>query len=206
MTPKQDDTPEPAVKTPTAAQIASAVDGTLNSSGVVLRAGPSQTYSILGKYSSGTQLKVYEASGDYFYVRVVKENLVGYIAAKVVDNAGIVPGENATPSPKAIAEPSRHREARQLALRRCRARPIYAYRRSVKGDVVLITLRRMTSLHSGGVPGREVLRRRENITASTTVPTEHLCRIKTDYRQKTADEGSRFTLRGRFRALFSNSR
>ena len=102
-TPKPDDTPEPAVKTPTSAQIAAAVDGTLNSSGVVLRAGPAQTYSILGKYSSGTQLKVYEAEGDYFYVRVVKENLVGYIAAKFVDKAGIVPGENATPTPKAIA-------------------------------------------------------------------------------------------------------
>lgn len=103
VTPKQDDTPEPAVKTPTAAQIAAAVDGTLNSSGVVLRAGPSPSYSILGKYSSGTQLKVYEASGDYFYVRIVKENLVGYIAAKFVNKAGLVPGENATPTPKAIA-------------------------------------------------------------------------------------------------------
>lgn len=103
VTPKQDDTPEPAVKTPTAAQIAAAVDGTLNSSGVVLRAGPSPSYSILGKYSSGTQLKVFEASGDYFYVRIVKENLVGYIAAKFVNKAGLVPGENATPTPKAIA-------------------------------------------------------------------------------------------------------
>ena len=103
ITPKQDDTPEPAVKTPTAAQIAAAVDGTLNSSGVVLRAGPSPSYSILGKYSSGTQLKVFEASGDYFYVRIVKENLVGYIAAKFVNKAGLVPGENATPTPKAIA-------------------------------------------------------------------------------------------------------
>lgn len=102
-TPKQDDTPEPEVKTPSPAQISSAVDGTLNSSGVVLRAGPAQTYSILGKYSSGTQLKVYEAEGDYFYVRVVKENIVGYIAAKFVTKAGIVPGENATPTPKAIA-------------------------------------------------------------------------------------------------------
>lgn len=103
VTPKQDDTPEPAVKTPTAAQVAAAVDGTLNSSGVVLRAGPAPTYSILGKYSSGTQLKVYEASGDYFYVRIVKENLVGYIATKFVSKAGLVPGENATPTPKAIA-------------------------------------------------------------------------------------------------------
>jgi hypothetical protein len=103
MTPKQDDTPEPAVKTPTASQVSSAVDGTLNASGVVLRGGPAKTYSILGTYSSGTQLKVYEALDDYYFVKVVKENLYGYIAAKFVDKAGLLPGENATPTPKAIA-------------------------------------------------------------------------------------------------------
>ena len=103
MTPKQDDTPEPAVKTPSASQVSSAVDGTLNASGVVLRGGPAGTYTILGKYSSGTQLKVYEVSGDYFFVQVVKENKYGYIASKFVDKAGLLPGENATPTPKSIA-------------------------------------------------------------------------------------------------------
>lgn len=103
VTPKQDDTPEPAVKTPSPAQVQSAVDGTLNASGVVLRGGPAGTYTILGKYSSGTQLKVYEVSGDYFFVQVVKENKYGYIASKFVDKAGLLPGENATPTPKAIA-------------------------------------------------------------------------------------------------------
>ena len=49
MTPKQDDTPEPATKTPSPEQIASAVDGTLNSSGVALRSGPASTYTMLGK-------------------------------------------------------------------------------------------------------------------------------------------------------------
>ncbi len=103
MTPKQDDTPEPEVKTPSPAQVESAVDGTLNASGVVLRKGPDATYSIIGKYSSGTQLKVYEVSGDYYFVKVVKENIYGYFASKFVDKAGLLPGENATPTPKAIA-------------------------------------------------------------------------------------------------------
>ena len=103
MTPKQDDTPEPDVKTPSPAQVQSAVDGVLNASGVVLRKGPAATYSIIGKYSSGTQLKVYEAEGDYYFVRVVKENVDGYIASKFVNKAGVVPGENATPTPKGIA-------------------------------------------------------------------------------------------------------
>ncbi len=103
MTPKQDDTPEPAVKTPSPEQVASAVDGTLNASGVVLRQGPSGTYSILGKYSSGTQLKIYEISGDYYFVKIVKENLYGYMAIKFIDKAGLLPGESATPTPETIA-------------------------------------------------------------------------------------------------------
>ncbi len=103
MTPKQDDTPEPDVKEPTPEQLKTAVDGVLNASGVVLRKGPAGTYSILGTYSSGTQLKVYAIDGDYYFVKIVKENLYGYMATKFVDKAGLLPGENATPTPKAVA-------------------------------------------------------------------------------------------------------
>lgn len=102
-TPKQDDTPEPEVKEPTPDQLKTAVDGVLNASGVVLRKGPAGTYSIIGTYSSGTQLKVYAIEGDYYLVKIVKENLYGYMAAKFVDKAGALPGESATPTPKAIA-------------------------------------------------------------------------------------------------------
>ncbi|MEN6417772.1 MAG: SH3 domain-containing protein [Clostridiaceae bacterium] len=103
VTPKQDDTPEPETKTPSPEQVQTAVDGTLNSSGVALRSGPSPTYTLVAKYSSGTQLKVYEVDGDYFFVKIVKENIYGYIATKFVDKAGLLPGESATPTPKAIA-------------------------------------------------------------------------------------------------------
>lgn len=174
VTPKQDDTPEPAVKTPTAAQIAAAVDGTLNSSGVVLRAGPSQTYSILGKYSSGTQLKVYEASGDYFYVRVVKENLVGYIASKFVDKAGLVPGENATPTPKAIAGTIPGTvSASKLALRSMPSTegntPIGE---AVKGDEVLIYFKTGDFYYIQVVATNvKCYAAAKYITASTAVPT-----------------------------------
>jgi len=173
-TPKQDDTPEPAVKTPTAAQVAAAVDGTLNSSGVVLRAGPAQTYSILGKYSSGTQLKVYEATGDYFYVRVVKENLVGYIATKFVDKAGIVPGENATPTPKAIAGTIPGTvSASKLALRSVPSTedntPVGEV---VKGDEVLIYFKTGDFYYIQVVAtGMKCYAAAKYITASTAVPT-----------------------------------
>ncbi len=109
VTPKQDDTPEPETKTPSPEQVQTAVDGTLNASGVALRKGPGQLYTQIGKYSSGTQLKVYEVvyategEYDYYFVKIVKENIYGYIATKFVDKAGLLPGESATPTPKAIA-------------------------------------------------------------------------------------------------------
>ena len=174
VTPKQDDTPEPAVKTPTAAQVASAVDGTLNASGVVLRAGPDPSYSILGKYSSGTQLKVYEVSGEYFYVRIVKENLVGYIASKFVDKAGLLPGENATPTPKAIAGTIPGTvSASKLALRSVPSTegntPIGEV---VKGDSVLIFFKTGDFYYIQVVStGVKCYAAAKYITASTAVPT-----------------------------------
>ena len=173
-TPKQDDTPEPGVKEPTSAQIAAAVDGTLNASGVVLRAGPAQTYSILGKYSSGTQLKVYEAEGEYFFVRVVKENLVGYIAAKFVDKAGLVPGENATPTPKAIAGTIPGTvSASKVALRSMPSTegntPVGE---AVKGDAVYIFFKTGDFYYiQVASTGLKCYAAAKFITASTTVPT-----------------------------------
>lgn len=174
VTPKQDDTPEPAVKTPSPAQVQSAVDGTLNASGVVLRGGPAGTYTILGKYSSGTQLKVYEVSGDYFFVQVVKENKYGYIASKFVDKAGLLPGENATPTPKAIAGTIPGTvSASKLALRSVPSTedntPIGEV---VKGDSVLIYFKTgdfyYIQVESTGV---KCYAAAKYITASTAVPT-----------------------------------
>lgn len=174
VTPKQDDTPEPATKTPSPEQIASAVDGTLNSSGVALRSGPATTYTMLGKYSSGTQLKVYEAEGDYFFVRVVKENIVGYVATKFVDKAGIVPGENATPTPKAIAGTIPGTvSASKLALRTVPSTedntPIGQL---VNGDAVLIYFKTGDFYYIQVVAtGVKCYAAAKYITASTAVPT-----------------------------------
>lgn len=174
MTPKQDDTPEPAVKTPSPAQVQSAVDGTLNASGVVLRKGPAGTYSIIGKYSAGTQLKVYEVSGDYFFVQVVKENEYGYIASKFVDKAGLLPGENATPTPKAIAGTIPGTvSASKLALRSVPSTednsPIGEV---VKGDSVLIFFKTGDFYYVQVVStGVKCYAAAKYITASTTVPT-----------------------------------
>ena len=98
-TPKPDDTPIPDVKTPSPSQVQSAVDGKLTTSGVVLRKGPSGNYDILGKYSEGTQLKVYAAEEEYYFVLIVKENKYGYMAKKFIEKSGLLPGETATPAP-----------------------------------------------------------------------------------------------------------
>ncbi|HRX58250.1 MAG TPA: SH3 domain-containing protein [Eubacteriales bacterium] len=174
MTPKQDDTPSPEVKTPSPEQVQSALDGTLNASGVVLRSGPSQSYDILGKYSSGTQLKVYEADGDYYFVKVVKENLYGYFAIKFVDKAGLLPGESATPTPEAIAGTIPGTvSASKLALRTVPTTedntPIGEI---VKGDSVLIYFKTGDFYYIQVVAtGVKCYAAAVYITASTTVPT-----------------------------------
>ncbi len=174
MTPKQDDTPEPEVKTPSPSQVSTAVDGTLNASGVVLRQGPAATYSIIGKYSSGTQLKVYEVDGDYYLVKIVKENLYGYIASKFVDKAGLLPGEDATPTPKSIAGTIPGTvSASVLALRSVPSTedntPIGQV---VKGDSVLIYFKTDDFYYIQVVStGVKCYAAAKYITPSTTVPT-----------------------------------
>lgn len=88
-------TPDPnnkTVRTPSPSEVNGAEEGTLITGGVVLRAGPSQSYAILGKYSSGTRLKVYSKSGDYHFVQVIKEGVYGYMATQFISLGG-------TPSP-----------------------------------------------------------------------------------------------------------
>lgn len=174
MTPKQDDTPEPDVKTPSPEQVSKAVDGVLNASGVVLRKGPAATYSIIAKYASGTQLKVYEAEGDYYFVRVVKENKDGYIAAKFVNKAGLVPGENATPTPKSIAGTIPGTvSASSVALRTMPSKEgNTAAGELVKGDQVLIFFKTGDYYYIQVVStGEKYYAFANYITASTAVPT-----------------------------------
>ena len=180
ITPKQDDTPEPTTKTPSPEQVQNAVDGTLNSSGVYMRAGPSTSYSRLGTYSSGTQLKVYEVvygtNGelDYFFVKVVKENIYGYIATKFVDKAGLLPGENATPTPKAIAGTIPGTvSASSVALRSVPSKDDNkALGELVKGDQVLIYFKTGDFYYIQVVAtGEKYYAYASYITPSTAVPT-----------------------------------
>lgn len=98
-TPKLDDTPVPDVKTPSPSQVQDALDGELTTNDVVLRKGPSGTYDIINKYSSGTKLKIYAAEGEYYFVMIVKDKIYGYMAQKFIEKNGLLKGETATPEP-----------------------------------------------------------------------------------------------------------
>lgn len=97
-------TPSPGmandVRMPTEEQIASALDGVLNNSGVVLRKGPDSGYEVVDKYTSGTKLKIYGESGDYYFCQVIAAGKYGYMAKKFVQRFGLMPGESPTPSPE----------------------------------------------------------------------------------------------------------
>lgn len=180
VTPKQDDTPEPETKTPSPEQVQTAVDGTLNASGVALRKGPGQLYTQIAKYSSGTQLKVYEViyptegDYDYYFVKIVKENVYGYVATKFVDKAGLLPGESATPTPKAIAGTVPGTvSASSVALRSMPTKEgNTALGELVKGDAVLIYFKTGDYYYIQVVAtGKNYYAFASYITPSTTVPT-----------------------------------
>ena len=98
-TQKPDDTPIPAVKTPSPSQVQGAIDGELMNDGVVLRDGPSGNYNIIKKYYAGEKLKIYAAESDYYFVQIVGDAKYGYMAKKFVQKNGLLAGETATPVP-----------------------------------------------------------------------------------------------------------
>ena len=91
----------PAVKTPTSSQKRHAVEGKLTTDGVVLREGPTRSFDVIKTYNAGTELEIYEADGDYYYVQVTDEKVYGYMAIKFIEKDGLLSGETASPTPKA---------------------------------------------------------------------------------------------------------
>lgn len=105
QTPEPTDTPKPTVAgggvaMPSDEQVRNAVDGKLSASGVAFRSAPSTSGKMLGKYTSGTVLKIYAQEGDYYFCQIVKEQKYGYFATKFVTKFGLLPGESATPTPE----------------------------------------------------------------------------------------------------------
>ena len=137
-TPKPDDTPQPGVKTPSPAQVQSALDGKLTSK-LNLRKGPGTQYDILGTYSTGSRVKVYARENDFYFVMVVKENKYGYMSAEYIEKTGLLPGETASPSPEPPSGVVTGKvRASTLALRSGPSKDSKAVGQAVSGDVVYI--------------------------------------------------------------------
>jgi len=95
-------TPTPASisRTPSPEEIMNAVDGKLSTSGVNLRAGPSVNDKVIGTdFSKGTKLKVYGIEGEFYFVKIIAVDKVGYISTKFVTAEGMTPKPIATQVP-----------------------------------------------------------------------------------------------------------
>lgn len=79
-TPKPLNTP----RTPTSSEKKNAKIGTLQNDDVNLREGPSTDYERIGKYDKGATMKVYDEDGDFYFVRMDKDEKVGFISKKFV--------------------------------------------------------------------------------------------------------------------------
>lgn len=160
------DSNDKTVRTPSPSEVNNAQDASLITGGVVLRAGPSQSYAILGKYSSGTRLKVYSKSGDYHFVQIVKEGVYGYMATQFISIGG-TPSPNlpsdaivgtVTASVVALRDkPSTGADSNKLG-------------QISKGDQVVI-LFKTGEFYYIEVGGKKYYAFAEYIQASTTVPT-----------------------------------
>jgi uncharacterized protein YraI/nitrogen fixation-related uncharacterized protein len=160
-TPNSNDT---TVRTPSPSEVNGAQDATLSASGVRMRAGPSLSHAILGTYSSGTRLKVYGKSGDFYYIQIVKEGVYGYISAQFVSLGG-TPSPN-LPSDAIVGTVT----ASAVALRDKPSLDSNKLGQIAKGDQVVI-LFKTGEFYYIEVGGKNYYAFAEYIQASTAVPT-----------------------------------
>lgn len=99
-------TPEPTeLHEPTAEELENAVFAKMTNGGVVLRDAPSTHGNILGKYAKGTELNILGSpTDDYYYVQMIKDGRVGYMAQKFIKTAIATPEPTATPEPVPVPE------------------------------------------------------------------------------------------------------
>ena len=79
-TPKPNATP----RVPTSSEKKNAKVGTLQNDDVNLREGPSTDYDRIGRYDKGATMKVYDTDGDFYFVKMDKDDKVGFISKKFV--------------------------------------------------------------------------------------------------------------------------
>lgn len=77
-------TPSSSIRKATSAEKKEAKAGYLTGDGVNLRVGPSTDYMSLGKYSKNTVCDVYATDGSFYFVKMDKDNKVGFLSKSFV--------------------------------------------------------------------------------------------------------------------------
>ena len=67
------------------------IKGTITSSNLALREGPSVTSNALGQYYTGKLVYIYYQEGDYYYVMVAGTELKGYMSSLFIKAESAVP-------------------------------------------------------------------------------------------------------------------
>ena len=85
-------TPAKFSRTPSPEELAGAMDGTLSTGNVNLRAGPSTNDDIIGTgFGKGTKLKVYALENDFYFVQIIAMGKYGFVSSKFVSVSGMTP-------------------------------------------------------------------------------------------------------------------
>ena len=85
-------TPSPT-PAPTPATVAVSGNGTINTSGVHFRTGPSRSYPSDGKLSKNTKVQLLGLTGDWYRVKVTSTGKIGYVSAQYVTREAAAPAE-----------------------------------------------------------------------------------------------------------------
>ena len=94
-TPAPTPTPKSSIRTPTSAEKKNARPGYLTGNDINLRAGPSTQYKSLGKYKKNDTLLIYATDGDFSFVKMDKDNKIGFISKKYVAASKTASGSQA---------------------------------------------------------------------------------------------------------------
>ena len=84
--PTQSPTAKPPAtpRVPTSSEKRNAQAGVLQNDGVNLRSGPSTSYERIGTYDKGDTMQVYDTDGDFYFVKMDKDDKVGFMSKKFV--------------------------------------------------------------------------------------------------------------------------
>ena len=164
-TPAPTPTPKSSIRTPTSAEKKNARAGYLTGNDINLRVGPSTSYKSLGKYKKNDTLVIYATDGDFSFVKMDKDNKIGFISKKYVAVSKTASGTQA-PSGTITGKVS----ARTVALRSKPDKSSSAITELKAGDTVYIYHKDGSFYYLETTSGKKGYAWAEYISAKGTVP------------------------------------